>query len=260
MENVCAVSPSMVVFVCLMIGFSGFVDSIAGGGGIISLPAYILTGLPMHLVLGTNLFSSACGMTVAVAQFWRYRAIDAKAALIAAVGSFAGAAVGAKIALMLSADTVKSMLVFILPVVAFIIMLKRNFGEENRSSELSKQAAIIFALLIGLLIGCYDGLFGPGSGTFSIMAFAMIMKYDLRTASGNTKILNLASNYAAVAVFALSGNILYWLAIPAAGCGVIGSYIGSKFAITKGAKFIRPMMLVVFSMMLARIIYDLIKM
>ncbi|MEG1642349.1 MAG: TSUP family transporter [Synergistaceae bacterium] len=254
-----SISTPAMIFVCFMVGLAGFVDAAAGGGGTISVPAYMLTGLPAHYALGCNKFSGSCGTTLAVFKFWKNGAIDLKVALIAAISSFLGSAIGTKIALLLSDQTIKTLLIFILPTAAIIMSLKKQFGEENCSSELTKTSTIIFAVLIGFFIGGYDGLFGPGTGTFAIIAFSILMKFDLKTASGNAKILNLASNYASFITFAMAGTVIYKIAIPTAICGIIGNYFGSHFAITKGAKFIRPMMLFVLAMLLIKIVYDLVQ-
>ena len=254
-----ALAPLSYVVVCFFVGLAGFVDASAGGGGLISLPAYLFTGMPAHLALGSNKFSSACGTTLTVIQFWRHRAVDIRAALIAAAGSFLGSAAGAKLALMINNRSLRTMLVFLLPCAAVIIFAKRNFGAEDNSASLKKSTAILLALLIGFFIGGYDGLAGPGTGTFAIMAFALAMKYDLRTASGNAKILNLASNYAAFITFAMSGNVMYKLALPAAVCGIAGNYLGSRCALTSGAKFIRPMMIVVLCLLMLKIVLDLLQ-
>ena len=248
------------VFLCFMVGFAGFVDAVAGGGGTISIPAYMTAGIPAHFALGCNKFSGSCGTTVAVLKFWRSGALDVKAALIAAVGSFIGSALGTKIALLLSDQTLKTMMLFLLPTAAVIIMAKRDFGEEDLSSTLGKFQAALLAFFIGFLIGGYDGLFGPGTGTFAIIAFSMLMKFDLKTASGNAKILNLASNYASLLTFALAGNVIYKIAVPAAACGIVGNYFGSQCALTKGSKFIKPMVMFVLAMLLAKIAYDLYSM
>lgn len=245
------------LFLCFMVGMAGFIDAAAGGGGLISLPSYLFIGMPPHLALGCNKFSGACGTTLAVIRFWKNGSVDIKAALIAAVFSFAGSALGSKTALILSPHLLKTILIAALPFAALFISLKHNFGEEDLSSLQNRTAAAVTAAVIGFIIGGYDGLIGPGTGIFAIIAFSALMKYDLKTSSGNAKILNLASNYASVIVFAASGTIIYKIAIPAAVCGIVGNYFGSGFALAKGAKFIRPMMMFVLLLLLAKIACDL---
>ena len=126
------IAPSMMLFLMLMTGFAGFVDSAAGGGGLISLPAYLFAGLPVHSVYGTNKFSAACGTTFATVQFFRGGAMNIRVGLLAAVGSFAGSALGAQIVLHLSDAALRTMMLIILPIAAVLILWRRNLPDENR--------------------------------------------------------------------------------------------------------------------------------
>lgn len=244
--------------ICFFVFLAGFVDAAAGGGGLISLPAYIATGMPAHFAYGCNKFSSACGTTLASARFFKNKAMDVQTALLAAAGSFLGSGVAARIVLLLDDQILKRIVIIFLPIAAIVIFLNRGYGTENLSHQLSKQRKILLALLIGLLIGFYDGMVGPGTGTFAIIAFSILMKYDLKTSSGNAKILNLASNYASLITYALNGKVLWMIAIPAAACNVLGSYFGSGMALKKGASFIRPMILVVMILLLIKIVSDVV--
>lgn len=248
----------LLCIICFFVFLAGFVDAAAGGGGLISLPAYIATRMPAHVAYGCNKFSSACGTTLASLRFFRNRAMDVQIALLAAVGSFAGSGVAARIVLLLDDAVLKRIVIIFLPVAALVIFLNRGYGETNQSDSLSKRRKFLLALVIGLLIGFYDGMVGPGTGTFAIIAFSILMKYDLKTASGNAKILNLASNYASLITYALSGNILWTVAVPAAVCNVLGSYFGSGMALKKGAAFIRPMILVVMILLMIKIVSDIV--
>ena len=249
----------VLVFVCLLVGLAGFVDASAGGGGIIALPAYVFTGMPAHFALGCNKFSSACGTTLSVFKFWKAGAVSIRSSLLAAFSSFIGSGIAASIVLTIPDHVIKTMLLIILPLAAIVIFLKKDMGEDDLSHSLSRRSAILLSLLIGFLIGGYDGMFGPGAGTFAIFAFSSIMKYDIKTASGNAKIVNLASNYASLFTFALAGTVYYQIAIPAAFCNIIGNYIGAAHALKKGGRFIRPMMIVVLIFLLAKIALDLFR-
>lgn len=246
----------MLILLYFLVFLAGFIDSIAGGGGLISLPAYIFVGLPPHNAMATNKVSSSLGTTLSTLRFLKNKALDLKISLISAVGSFMAAHIASELVLKIDEKMFKTMIIFVLPVVAIVILSKRNFGNENLSDTIEKRKKYIYAGLIGLLIGFYDGLIGPGTGTFAIMAYCLIMKYDLKTASGNSKLLNLASNYASLSVFLFSGKIMFHIAVPAAIFGLIGNYLGSGFAIKKGAKFIRPMMIVVIVLLFAKIFFD----
>lgn len=246
-----------IALLCFAVGFAGFVDSIAGGGGTISIPAYILTGLPVHTALGCNKFSGSCGTTLTVLKFWKNGAINIPVALIAAVTSFVGSYIGTSVALMIPDHTLTKVLIFVLPTAAVLMSVKRNLGYTDTSYTIRGKKRICYASIIGLLIGSYDGMFGPGTGTFAIIAFAWLMKFDLKKASGNAKILNLASNYASFITFAMAGSVIYQIAIPAAICGIIGNYAGSHVALKKGASFIRPMILIVLAMLLLKLLFDI---
>lgn len=253
-----SISIQSMIFLCAMVGLAGFVDASAGGGGLISLPAYFFVGIPPHIALGTNKFSSSCGTLLAVVKFWRSGVVELRAAGLAAAGSFLGSAAGARIALYLSAQTIRTMLLIFLPCAAAIIFMNRRLGDENRSADLSRRRFSALAFAIGLLIGGYDGLIGPGTGTFAIIAFSLLMRFDLRSASGNAKILNIVSNITSLATFAAAGAINYRLALPAAACGIVGNYLGAACALRGGAKFIRPMMLAVLALMLFKLFFDVI--
>ena len=244
--------------ICFFVFLAGFVDAAAGGGGLISLPAYLATGIPAHMAYGCNKFSSACGTTLASLRFLKNRAVDVQTALLAAAGSFIGSGVAARIVLTLDDQFLKRIVIVFLPIAAIVIFMKRGYGEENCVDCLSKKRKVVFALLIGLFIGFYDGMVGPGTGTFAIIAFSILMKYGLKTASGNAKILNLASNYASLITYAANGNVLWMVAVPAAACNVLGSYFGSGMALKKGAAFIRPMIFCVMFLLLIKIVSDII--
>ena len=250
------VSWPTLIFLCFMVGLAGFVDASAGGGGLISLPAYMVTGLPVHLLYGANKFSSACGTTFASAMFFRSGALDLQVALIAAAASFAGSTLGSRLVLLLSGEVLKIMVLVMLPIAAIIIFTQRKLPEEDRSSQVPRKKALVLAAVIGLLIGLYDGLVGPGTGTFAIIAFTTLMGFDLRTAGGNAKVLNLASNYASLVTYLSSGLVVFSIGIPCAISGIVGNLLGSHFALKKGAKFIRPMMLVVLVLLLGKIVSD----
>ena len=239
------ISLQMMAFLVFMTGFAGFIDSAAGGGGLISLPAYLFAGLPPHYTYATNKFSAACGTTFATASFFKNGAMNLKVGILAAIGSFAGSALGAHIVLMLSDEVLQMMMFIILPIAAVIILWRRNLPDENRDDGTLNLKKILLALGIGLGIGLYDGIVGPGTGTFAIIAFTTLMGFDLRTANGNGKVLNLASNYASLFTYLMNGLVVFHIGIPCAVSNILGNLLGSHFALKKGARFIRPMMLVV---------------
>ncbi len=251
------VSLPIFLLVCFLVGLGGFVDASAGGGGLITLPAYALTGLPMHTIFAANKCSSSCGATMSALMFLRKGALQWQVALTAAAFSFLGSALASRVVLILPDRFLKTMVLVMIPVAAVIIFTQSRRGEEDHSEEVPLGRKLPLSALIGLLIGGYDGLIGPGTGTFAIIAFTAVLKFDLRRASGNAKVLNLASNYASLCTFLMAGTVPFALAIPCGVCNVCGAWLGSRFALKKGARFIRPMMLVVMVLLLLKLATDL---
>lgn len=182
--------------------------------------------------------------------------MDLKVGLLAAAGSFAGSGLGSRLVLLLSDSALRTMMLVILPVAAVLILWRRKLPDENRDDGVLSVKKALLALAIGLGIGLYDGLFGPGTGTFAIIAFTTLMGFDLRTASGNAKVLNLASNYASLITYLSGGLVVFSIGIPCALSGIAGNLIGSRLALKNGARFIRPMMLVVLVLLLGKLASD----
>jgi len=247
------------IYLAPLVFLAGFIDSAVGGGGTISIPAYLLTGMPAHMAFGTNKLSSCLGTTVAAGRFIKNKAIDLRTAILSGIGALGGAALGSHILLLLDDRTLRLMLIIALPCVAvFLVLRKDKVYEVGHHEDFSKQKTVFLALIIGFGIGIYDGAIGPGTGTFAIIAYNAVMRYDLKTASGNAKVLNLASNLASVVTFAVAGHVIWVIGIPAALFGIAGNYLGSGVAIKKGAKFLRPMLFVVLGLLMIRIIFDFV--
>ncbi len=240
-----------------IIFFAAFVDSIAGGGGLISLPGYLAVGFPAHLALGTNKFTSCWGTGLSALQFARKGHINWRSAGLAFLGALVGSMAGARLALYIDERMLTWILLAILPCAGAFILFRRNLGAVER--VLAREKLIIYSLLVGLGMGFYDGFFGPGTGTFLIIAFTVVLGFPLLTACGNTKAVNFASNLAALAMFMWAGTIDYQVAIPGAVCSLVGNYIGTQLAMKKGVKIVRPMMMFVVSLLLLKILWDLCK-
>lgn len=240
-----------------MLFLTGFVDSIAGGGGLISLSSFLAAGVPAHLALGTNKFSNFLGTGLSAAYFARRGYVRWAPALYAFVGALVGSATGARLALYLDERLLAYMLVVAIPTVALFLLFRKDFGVAGK--ELPPLRLNLYSLAAGFVIGGYDGFFGPGTGTFLIMAFTAVLGLGLLTACGNAKVVNFASNIAAVATFMASGDVNYRLGIPCAVCAILGNFVGTRLAINNGAKIVRPMMLFVITLLLCKIIWDLTR-
>ena len=245
------------LIVCPLVFLGGLIDAVAGGGGLITLPAYMIAGLPAHMASGTNKCGNAFGTFLSTGRFLKRGDVHIPSAAAGAVGALAGAWVGARLNLIMPEQMLYYVMLAVVPVMAVFLLLKRDFGQEDRSGELSRGQLMAMAAGIGLIIGGYDGFFGPGAGTFLMLAFTGLCRFDLLTASGNTKVANSASNLASLVTFAIAGKVMWAVGIPAALCGIAGNYLGSSLALKGGAKVIRPMFFVVLSLLLARLIYGL---
>lgn len=236
---------------------AGLIDAIAGGGGLISLPAYWSIGLPPHVALGTNKFSSCFGTVFSTINYFKAKMIDVPVAVASAVMALIGSWLGASTALKISAGVLNYLLVVLIPIVTVVSLVSRNMGFNNRSHLLAIGYRVSLGCLAGLVIGFYDGFFGPGTGTFLILIYASLMHYDFVKANGNTKVVNLASNIAALITFMASGSIFLPIAIPGAICGIAGNIIGSKLVILKGNKLIKQVFILALLLLLGRIVYNL---
>ena len=246
------------LIICPLVFLGGIIDAVAGGGGLITLPAYLLAGLPAHLASGTNKCGNAFGTFLSTGRFLKRGDVHYPSAVAGAVGALAGAWAGARLNLIVPEQVLYYIMLAVVPVMAVFLLLKRDFGQEDRSGQLSRGQLMAMAAGIGLIIGGYDGFFGPGAGTFLMLAFTGLCRFDLLTASGNTKVANSASNLASLVTFALAGEVLWSVGIPAALCGVAGNYLGSGLALKGGAKVIRPMFFVVLALLVARLAWGLL--
>ena len=246
------------LIVCPLVFLAGFVDSIGGGGGLISLPAYLFAGLPMHQVVATNKLSACMGTTISAGRFAKNGLVDfrlmAPAVVFAAVGSF----FGAKLSLLMDEKVLEYLLVGILPVAGFFVLnrnLFRDGGGEIRHDVRTYLTACISAFAVGI----YDGMYGPGTGTFLIIAFTVFSKFGIKEANAQAKAINTATNWAAIAVFLKSGNVVVPLGLTAAVFNMLGNYIGSGLAMKNGARIVRPVILLVLGLLLIRILFNIIR-
>lgn len=243
------------LIVCPLVFLGGFVDSIAGGGGLITLPAYYIAGLTPSLAGGTNKLSAMSGTAVATYTYAKRGLVDWKKGLASLLGSMPGSMLGAWLLTQLPELYVRMGMVLALPFVALLVL---------RNKDLSQRAALVPAnwtlpasFFIGLLVGVYDGLVGPGTGTFLILAYVMLLGEEALRASGTAKLINLGSNLGALGVLMATGHVLYALALPAAAFGIAGNTLGANLAIKKGAPFIRGLLLVVLALLLVKLVVDL---
>ncbi len=248
-----AVTPHMYLVVLPLVFAAAVVDAIGGGGGLISLPAYMVAGLPGDLASGSNKLSASFGTFVATIKFFRSGKIMLRPALVAAAAAILGAFAGAQINERLSDAAFRVVLLVLVPLIALLMIFRHN--APDRALPMTK-GRLALCGLIGLAVGAYDGFFGPGTGVLLILGFTWAAGMDTVTASGSSKVVNLASNVSALIAHFMNGNIVFALAVPAMACSALGGYLGSLLAIRRGARFIRWSMMGVMALLLIRLAVD----
>ncbi|ACJ76350.1 transporter [Thermosipho africanus H17ap60334] len=246
------------LFLFFMIFLAGFVDSIAGGGGLISLPAYLFLGIPSHNALATNKLSSSIGSIFSTFRYAKERYVVFEIGIISAIFSFLGSFFGARLALLISDSYLKVIIsVLIVFAGAFMLMNKRK-KVISKIPKTSFKKKFFISSFIGFIIGMYDGFFGPGTGTFLIIMYTSFLSFDSISASATAKIVNLSSNISALIAFLINGKVLFHIGLPAAFFGILGNWIGSGIAIKKGDKIIKPIVLVILFLVVFKSLRELI--
>jgi uncharacterized protein len=179
-------------------------------------------------------------------------------ALLSAFFALIGSFLGSSVVLLLRPDFLRILLIVLIPLIAVLTLTNRSLGQENKSHHRSKLWKYSLAAPAALLLGFYDGFFGPGMGMFLILFFTLALKYDFVTANANTKVVNLASNIAAVVTFIVHGKVIFAIGIPAACAGIAGNLLGAKLVIKKGSTIIRPIFLFTLVLLFAKILYDML--
>lgn len=238
-----------------MVFLAALVDSIGGGGGLISLPAYTLAGLDYGLASGCNKFSACFGTLSSVLRYLKGGKILWKPALAAALGALPGAWLGTYISMLLSSRFMHIFMICATPVVGVLVVLKKD---ANADPKPVTKLTLLMCFLSGLIVGVYDGFFGPGTGTFLILLFTALTGMDMVTASATSKPVNLASNLSSLITRLAAGQVIFALAIPAMCFSVAGGWLGSKLALLRGAKFIRYVMLGVLALLVTTLILELL--
>lgn len=227
----------------LMAGFlAGFVDAVAGGGGLISIPALTLTGIPIALVLGTNKIQSSIGTAVASYNYYRDGLINLKTVYRGLILGFIGAVCGAVTVNHVSNQFMSYVVPFLMLAVFLFNLFNRKLGIEPGNKRMQET---LFFSLFGFIFGFYDAFFGPGVGNFWIMAIVFFLGYTFLNASGYAKVLNLKSNLFALAVFLYYGNVNYTFGAVMAIGSICGGYLGAKAVILKGSKLVRPFFMII---------------
>ena len=249
---------TQLLIICPLIFIAGLIDAIGGGGGLISLPAFMIAGFPVHYAIGTNKVSSAMGTSIALTRYLRDGFINLKLALCGVIFAMIGSPLGTKTALLINENVFKFLMLFILPLTGVYIFKSKKILREKREAQAVTPRTYIVCSLVAFFLGFYDGLYGPGAGTFMLISLAGVARLRVQEANGVTKAINFVTNFSAMVVYLLNGKVILSVGIIAGVFCIAGNYIGAKFFERGGARAMFPVILVVLGLFFIRVIYDLI--
>ncbi|MHB8879344.1 MAG: TSUP family transporter [Myxococcaceae bacterium] len=251
------ISLTALALLCLAAFLAGVVDAIAGGGGLVTLPALLAAGLPPQLALGTNKGQSVFGSFASLVQFTRAGLVNRRRALATFPAGLAGSLLGAALLLELDPAVLRPLVLALLVIAGAAVALRRP-GAERPTHPPPRRATLI-AVAVALVLGGYDGFFGPGTGTFLILLFVSLLGSTLPAASADAKVVNFASNLAAVSLFAYRGVVIWAIALPMAAAQALGGIAGTHLAVKGGARVIRVAVLLVIAGLVVKLAIDLVR-
>ena len=246
----------MALIVAVGVFLASFMDAIAGGGGIISIPTYLIAGLPAHMALGTNKVSAGIGTIASAARFIKNGYVDWVLALPSVGLALIGSHFGTSLQLMIPEAYLQYLLLLVLPVVAFVVLRQRTFPET--AGAISRRRQTLIVLLASLIVGAYDGFYGPGTGTFLLLIYCNLAKMDVRTAGGNVKLVNFASNVGAFVTSLRSGQVFLALGLIGAVTSLLGHFLGAGLAIKNGSKIVKPTVIIVLLLLAVKVVQQLV--
>jgi len=248
----------LIALLCLIAFIAGFVDSIVGGGGLIQTPLSltILPQIPVATVIGSLKIPAFSGTAIALTQYIKKVKVHWKLFILMASISFVSAYIGSYFLTIVSNEFMKPLLLFILIAMGVFTFFKKDFGNTPQKS-ISKNKLIIYAIIISVIVGLYDGFIGPGTGTFFMLCFIILLKMDFLTANTHAKLVNLATNFGSICLFLFKGKVIWTIAIPMAISNGFGGYLGSKFAISKGNTIIRKFLIFIIFLSILRFGFDI---
>ena len=215
----------------------GFIDSIAGGGGLITIPALLLAGLPAPMALGTNKFQSSFGSITSSYNYIKNGKANLKEAIPGIIFTFIGAGTGSTLVQLTDPGILETLIPYLLMIVLVYLLFSPKAGEVERHKRLDEK---VFYMIFGLLIGFYDGYFGPGTGSFWVVLIIIFLGYEMVKATAYTKIMNFTSNITSLMFFLIGGKVMFMPGLAMAAGEIIGAKLGSGLVIKKGVKFIKP--------------------
>jgi len=237
---------------------AGFIDAAVGGGGLIQLPALLIQfhDTPLPTLFGTNKIAALSGTTVAAYQYSKRIRYNLKLLLVISLFAFIASYLGAKVVSHVNVNALKPIILVILILIALYTFFKKELGHVQ-TKTLAPNKLLIYGSLIGAIVGFYDGFFGPGTGSFLVLGFVVILGFEFVAASAYAKVINCMTNVSALFVFVRQGNYLLAIAILMSVSNVLGNMAGSRLALKKGNSYIRILFLIIVTIMIARYGYDI---
>lgn len=247
------ISAQVIILLFIVAWIAGFIDAIAGGGGLITIPALLMAGMPPALALGTNKLQACGGSFSASLYFIRQKAVNIKQVWLLLLITFIGAVCGTILIQQVDASIIKKILPFLILAIGIYFLLTPKLGDEDRRQRLSYT---MFAFTAGLGIGFYDGFFGPGTGSLFSLACVTLLGFNLAKATAHAKVLNFTSNIASLIFFLIGGQIVWTVGLAMMVGQFIGANLGAKMVLSKGKALIRPMVVIMSFIMTAKMAYD----
>lgn len=232
---------------------AGFIDAIAGGGGLITLPALLMTGMPPAMAFGTNKLQATGGAFSASLYFLRQGAVDFKKFFVILLFVFLGASVGAILIQIIDASLIKKVLPFLILAIGLYFLFSPKLGDSDRKERLNY---FIFGLVFGTALGFYDGFFGPGTGSLMSLACVTLLGFNLTKATAHAKVMNLTSNFASLIFFLLGGQMVWLVGFSMMAGQIIGANLGARMVLSKGKALIRPMVVIMSLIMTVKMAFD----
>lgn len=237
---------------------AGFIDAVVGGGGLIQIPALLISlpKTPLPTIFGTNKIAALAGTSISALQYSKRIKFNYKLLITISICAGLASFLGAKVVSYINVNTLKPVILIVLIVIAIYTFLKKDLGSVQ-TKKLFFDKQLIYGSLIGLIVGFYDGFFGPGTGSFFVLGFVVILGFEFVQASAYSKVINCMTNFSALIVFIRQGNYLLELAIIMSVCNITGNLIGTRLALKKGNTFVRTIFLLIVTLMIFRYGYDI---
>lgn len=250
---------TVVIISLIMLSFvAGFIDAVVGGGGLIQIPALLISlpKTPLPTIFGTNKIAALAGTSISAIQYSKRIKFNYKLLTTISICAGLSSFLGAKVVSFINVNTLKPIILVVLTLIAIYTFLKKDLGAVQ-TKNLSFDKQLIYGSLIGIMVGFYDGFFGPGTGSFFVLGFVVILGFEFVQASAYSKVINCMTNISALLVFIKQGNYILELAIIMSVCNITGNVIGTRLALKKGNTFVRTIFLLIVTLMIFRYGYDL---